>query len=172
MGCKSGAFGRSQALQNARNAIAADLAAGPLARSGPPAARLSRGSRGPLIEPRIVWRALGSSLFSAWAVGLLPLGAAYAFAANNALAPEHVRLAARLGAGLAAVVALSQVAEALAVRRPAWPWSTRTWPAGTWISSAAAAIFWRSRVLHALNSGTLRRWSRYALFPAIAADHR
>jgi hypothetical protein len=103
--------------------IAADLAAGPLARSGPPAAHLSPGSRGTLLEPRIVWRALGSSLFGAWAVGLLPLGAAYAFTANNALAPEHVRLAARLGAGLAAVVALSQVAEALAVRRPAWPWS-------------------------------------------------
>jgi hypothetical protein len=103
--------------------IAADLVAGPLARSGPPAARLSRSSRGTLIEPRIVWRALGSSLFGAWALGLLPLGAAYAFAAHNALAPEHVRLAARLGAGLAAVVALAQVAEALAVRRPAWPWS-------------------------------------------------
>jgi hypothetical protein len=102
---------------------AADLAAGPLAPSGPPAARLSRSSRGTLLELRIVWRALGSSLPGAWVFGLLPLGAAYAFTAHNSLAPEHVRLAARLGAGLAAAVALAQMAEALAVRRPAWPWS-------------------------------------------------
>ena len=34
-----------------------------------------------------------------------------------------IRLAARLGAGLGVVLALAQMAEALAVRRPAWPWS-------------------------------------------------
>ena len=80
--------------------IAADLAAGSLARSGAPAVHLSRRSRGGLIELRIAWRALGGSLFGAWLLGLLPVGAAFAFTANNALAPEYVRLAARLGAAL------------------------------------------------------------------------
>ncbi len=103
--------------------VAADLAAGPLARSGPPAIRLSRRSSGSLIEPRIAWRALGSSLFGTWALGLLPIGAAFAFTHNNALAPLYVRLASRLGAGLGVVFVLAQMSEALAVRRPAWPWS-------------------------------------------------
>jgi hypothetical protein len=103
--------------------VAADLAAGPLARSGAPAVHLPRRSNGRLIELRVAWRALGSSLFGAWALGLLPVGAAFAFTHNNALAPEHVRLAARLGAGLAVVCVLAQMSEALAVRRPAWPWS-------------------------------------------------
>ncbi|HEY4589766.1 MAG TPA: hypothetical protein VII86_11100, partial [Thermoanaerobaculia bacterium] len=103
--------------------IAADLAAGPLARSGAPAVHFPRASQGTLIELRIVWRALGTSLLGACALGLLPLSAAFAFTANNSLAPEHVRMAARLGAGLAVVLALAQMGEALAVRRPAWPWS-------------------------------------------------
>ncbi len=103
--------------------VAADLLAGPLARSGAPAVHLPRRAGGGLIELRIAWRALGPSLFGALALGLLPVGAAYAFTHNNALAPEHVRLAARLGAALSAVAVLAQMAEALAVRRPAWPWS-------------------------------------------------
>jgi hypothetical protein len=103
--------------------IAADLVAGPLSKLGAPAVHLDRGSRGTLIELRVVWRALGGSLPGAWLLGLLPVALAYAFVSNNSLAPEHVRLAARLGAGLAAVLALAQMAESLAVRRPAWPWS-------------------------------------------------
>jgi hypothetical protein len=103
--------------------VAADLTAGSLARSGPPAVHLSRRSGGGLIELRIAWRALGSSLFGAWALGLLPVGAAFAFTHNNALDPEYVRLAARLGAAFAIVFVLAQLSEALAVRRPAWPWS-------------------------------------------------
>jgi len=103
--------------------VAADLLAGPLVRSGPPAVHLSRRSRGSLVELRIAWRALGRGLFGALAAGLLPVAAAFAFTHNNALAPEHIRLAARLGATLSAVAVLAQMAEALAVRRPAWPWS-------------------------------------------------
>ncbi len=103
--------------------VAADLLAGPLARSGAPAVHLPRRAGGGLIELRIAWRALGLSLFGALALGLLPVGAAFAFTHNNALAPEHVRLAARLGAALSAVFVLAQLSEALAVRRPAWPWS-------------------------------------------------
>jgi hypothetical protein len=103
--------------------VAADLAAGPLARSRPPTGHRARRSRRAPIEWLIAWRALGGSLFGALALGLLPIGAAFAFTHNNALAPEHVRLGARLGAGLGVVFALAQMSEALAVRRPAWPWS-------------------------------------------------
>ncbi|HEY0552629.1 MAG TPA: hypothetical protein VGG20_00065 [Thermoanaerobaculia bacterium] len=107
--------------------VAADLLAGPLARSSAPSVHLPRraggGSIGTSIELRIAWRALGLSLFGALALGLLPVGAAFAFTHNNALAPEHVRLAARLGAGLGIVFALARMSEALAVRRPAWPWA-------------------------------------------------
>jgi hypothetical protein len=120
---------------------AADLLAGPLARSGAPAVHLSRRSDGRLIELRIAWRALGSSLFGALALGLLPVGAAFAFTAHNTLAPEHVRLAARLGAGLAMTLVLAQMAEALAVRRPAWPWSrSLPWSAAQRVRSDAVLL--------------------------------
>jgi hypothetical protein len=121
--------------------VLADLAAGPLARSGAPAVHLSRSSGGRWIEARIVWRALDSRLFGAWALGLLPLGAAFAFTANNALAPEHVRLAARLGAGMAMTLALGQVGEALAARRPAWPWSrSLPWSAARRVAADALLL--------------------------------
>lgn len=107
--------------------LLANLLAGPLARSGAPAVHLPRRAGGGLIgtsiELRIAWRALRFSVVGALALGLLPVGAAFAFTHNNALAPEHVRLAARLGAALSAVFVLAQMSEALAVRRPAWPWS-------------------------------------------------
>jgi hypothetical protein len=121
--------------------VLADLAAGPLARSGAPAVHLNRKSGGCWIEARIAWRALGSRLFGAWALGLLPVGAAFAFTTNNALAPEHVRLAARLGAGLAMTLALTQTAEALAVRRPAWPWSrSLPWSAARRVTADALLL--------------------------------
>lgn len=103
--------------------VAADLAAGPLARAGPPVAHAARHSAGGWYEFRIAWRALGWTLPGAFLLGLLPVGAAFAFVTNNALAPEHVRLAALLGGGLSFVFLFAQVSESLAVRRPAWPWS-------------------------------------------------
>ncbi|HKI00619.1 MAG TPA: hypothetical protein VKK31_01445 [Thermoanaerobaculia bacterium] len=103
---------------------AADLAAGSLGRSGgPPAVHNPRRSGGGMLEFRIAWRAVGRTLPGAYLLALLPLGAAWAFIAHNTLAPEHARLGARLGAGCAVVLLLSQMGEALAVRRPAWPWS-------------------------------------------------
>ncbi len=129
--------------------VLADLAAGPLARTGAPAVRLSgrSGDRlGRLLELRIAWRAMGASLLGALALGLLPVGAAYAFTAHNTLAPGDVRLAARLGAGLAAVLVLAQMAEALAVRRPAWPWA-RSLP---WSSARRVGADALLLALHAL----------------------
>jgi hypothetical protein len=118
--------------------IAADFAAGSLARSGPPAVRKARRSSSFGLEFRIAWRAIGRGLVGAWFLGLLPVGAAFAFITNNELAPEHVRLGARLGAGLAVMLLLAQMAEALAVRRPAWPWSrSLPWSAAQRVSSDA-----------------------------------
>ncbi|MFL6196352.1 MAG: hypothetical protein ACJ75H_19385 [Thermoanaerobaculia bacterium] len=120
--------------------IAADFAAGPLARSTPPVRRGLRSSAAGL-GFRIAWRALGRSLLGAWLLGLLPVGAAFAFITNNELAPEHVRLGARLGAGLAVVLLLAQMAEALAVRRPAWPWSrSLPWSAAQRVTSDAVFL--------------------------------
>ncbi len=129
--------------------VAADLAAGPLARTGTPAVHASGRSKGSWLELWIAWRALGgqrASLAGALALGLLPVGAAYAFTAHNTLAPGDVRLAARLGAGLAAVLVVAQMAEALAVRRPAWPWArSLPWSAARRVGADALLL-----ALHAL----------------------
>ncbi len=102
---------------------AADWTAGDLAATGPPSAHLSRRSSGGWIEARIAWRALGWSLPGTYLTSMLPVLAAWAFVAHNDLAPQYVRLAARLGGGVASVLLLSSLSESLAVRRPAWPWS-------------------------------------------------
>ncbi|HWM89654.1 MAG TPA: hypothetical protein VN493_02690 [Thermoanaerobaculia bacterium] len=105
--------------------IAADRIAGPLLKS-PPGIVLSRSARrktGRWLEARIAWRALGGSLVGSYLAGLLPLGAAVLFVRNNELPLVYVRLGALLGGGTAVVLLLSSMAESLAVRRPAWPWS-------------------------------------------------
>ncbi|HYG64089.1 MAG TPA: hypothetical protein VEL74_16055, partial [Thermoanaerobaculia bacterium] len=76
-----------------------------------------------LFSARIAWRALGWKLVSAYFGALLPLGAAWAFIANNELAPKHVILGSLLGGGCAVVLLFAQLGEALAAFRPAWPWS-------------------------------------------------
>ncbi|HSK81392.1 MAG TPA: hypothetical protein VLQ45_33370 [Thermoanaerobaculia bacterium] len=104
----------------------ADAVAGPLARVAPATLIHGRGGRlpGPWIEARIAWRALGWRLAGAYVAGLLPLLACFAFANNNEpLAPAHQRLATLLGGGWAVALLFAQLAETLAVRRPAWPWS-------------------------------------------------
>jgi hypothetical protein len=103
--------------------VVAELTAGSLARTGAPSPHLSRRSLGGWIEARIAWRALGWSLPGAFLTALLPVLSAWAFVAHNELAPQYVRLAARLGGGVAAVLLLASMSESLAVRRPAWPWS-------------------------------------------------
>jgi hypothetical protein len=106
--------------------VAADAVAGPLGRSPAAAPHPGRGQRiggARLFEARIAWRALGWKLPESYVAGLLPLGAAALFVANNELAPQHVRLAAILGGGLALVLFLAEAGETLATRRPAWPWS-------------------------------------------------
>lgn len=104
----------------------ADAVAGPLARVGSADLVGNRGRSlgGPWIEARIAWRTLGWRLAAAYAAGLLPLLACFAFANNNdQLAPAHQRLATLLGGGWAVVLLFAQLAESLAARRPAWPWS-------------------------------------------------
>jgi hypothetical protein len=115
--------------------LVADRIAGPLRKTRaavelPRSARRSTGRRGSWLEARIAWRALGGSLFGAYLTALLPLGAAALFVRNNELPGIYIRLGALLGGGCAVVFLLSGMAESLAVRRPAWPWSrSLPWPA-------------------------------------------
>jgi hypothetical protein len=135
--------------------VVADLAAGPLAGGGGrPVAHASHRPGGGFLEPRVAWRALGWSALGAYLLGLLPVAAAWAFLAHNALAPQHARLGARLGGGCAAVLLLAQLAESLAVRRPAWPWSrSLPWSAARRVGSDALFLG-----LHALPLALLTAW--------------
>lgn len=101
----------------------ADGTAGDLTATGAPSTHLPSRSSGGWIEVRIAWRALGWSLPGTYLTSVLPVLAAWAFVAHNELAPQYVRLAARLGSAAGAVLLLSSLSESLAVRRPAWPWS-------------------------------------------------
>jgi hypothetical protein len=105
--------------------LLADRIAGPLrkARAAVELPRSARRGTGEWLEARIAWRALGGSLAGAFLTALLPLGAAALFVRNNELPGIYIRLGALLGGGCAVVFLLSGMAESLAVRRPAWPWS-------------------------------------------------
>jgi hypothetical protein len=135
--------------------VAADAVAGPLARMGAPSHVHGRGLGGPWIEARIAWRALGWRLAGAYAAGLLPLLACFAFANNNdQLAPAHQRLATLLGGGWAVVLLFAQLAESLAVRRPSWPWSrSLPWPAARRVGADAILL-----ALHTLPLFALGAW--------------
>lgn len=103
--------------------VAADVAAGPLRETrGIGRARRRLPATGASFEALVAWRALGWRAVTAPVVTLLPLGAAALFLRNNELAPEHAHLAVRLGGGIGIVLLLADLGEALAVRRPAWPW--------------------------------------------------
>jgi hypothetical protein len=102
--------------------IFADLAAGALRRPGRRAAPRERWPALPP-APRIAWRALGPHLAGAYAAGLLPLAAAATFVAHNEIAPVLVARIARLGGGGALAFLFAGLGEALATRRPAWPWA-------------------------------------------------
>ena len=93
-----------------------------LASAGPSASPREGSAR--LFEARIARRALGWKLGEAYVVALLPVGAAPPSVANNRaeLPPRYVLLAAILGGGVSLVLFLAQIGEALAARRPAWPW--------------------------------------------------
>ncbi len=123
--------------------LAADRIAGPLRKTRaavvlPSAARRGTGT---WLEARIAWRALGASLAGSYLTSLLPLGAAALFVRNNELPPVYVRLGALVGGGWAVVVLLSGMAESLAVRRPAWPWSrSLPWPASRRVIADAAFL--------------------------------
>lgn len=112
--------------------LVADRIAGPLrkSRAAIDLPRSARRGTGRWLEARIAWRALGGSLLGAYLTALLPLGAAALFVRNNELPPVYIRLGALLGGGCAVAFLLAGLAESLAVRRPAWPWSrSLPWPA-------------------------------------------
>lgn len=112
--------------------LIADGIAGPLGkvRKGVSLGRAARRGTGHGLEARIAWRALGWTLPGHLLGSVLPLAGAALFVRNNELAPQYVRLGALLGGGCAVVFLLAGMAESLAVRRPAWPWSrSLPWPA-------------------------------------------
>lgn len=74
-------------------------------------------------EVRVALRALGARVTSGWLVGAIPLGAAFLFVRNNVLPPHLETLGATLGGTLGATLALAEFADALAIRRPSWPWA-------------------------------------------------
>lgn len=125
--------------------LVADAVAGELPRHGTAGAPVHEGGRlglpGGFVEVRIAWRSLKWRALSAWLLGLLPLGAAFLFVANNDLAPRHVRLAGLLGGASAVVLLLADLGEALGVRRPAWPWArSLPWSADRRVRADAALL--------------------------------
>lgn len=150
--------------------IAADLAAGGLPRPARPARRRhpAKGAAGGAagwIEARIAWRALGWRLAGAFAAAALGLASAGFFVANNDLPAQHVALAARLGGMVAVMFLLAQMAESLAVFRPAWPWA-RSLPA-----SAARRVLFDAGflALHAVPLVALTAWIDPFAVPVVAA---
>jgi hypothetical protein len=83
-----------------------------------------------LLPALIAFRALGWRLARSFGVALLPGLAALLFLRNNQLSPLHAARAALLGAGAACALLLATLAQALAMRRPPWPWArSLPWPA-------------------------------------------
>jgi hypothetical protein len=87
------------------------------------------GGRPPLVaagapfDVRVAVRALGARLATGWLAGAIPLGAAFLFVSNNVLPAHLASGAVRLGGSLAVTLALAECADALAMRRPSWPWA-------------------------------------------------
>lgn len=143
---------------------AADGVAGPLGRTRvaiPP--RKTEPGLLPF-QARIAWRALGWRIADGYALGLLPVLAAFAFVTNNELAPAHERLATLLGSGTGVVLLFAQLAEMLAVRRPAWPWS-RSLP---WAAAGRVAFDAIFLGLHALPLLGFAAWMLPARLPLLA----
>jgi hypothetical protein len=148
--------------------LLADRIAGPLRKSRA-AVELPRSARqgtGSWLEARIAWRALGGSLFGAYLTALLPLGAAALFVRNNELPGIYIRLGALLGGGCAVVFLLSGLAEGLAVRRPAWPWS-RSLP---WQASRRVLLDALFLGAHALPLVLLTAWIEPVAAIAVLAE--
>lgn len=74
-------------------------------------------------EMRVALRALGARLLASWLTGAIPLAAAFLFVRNNTVEQDLVRLAITFGGALAMTLTLAQLADSLAIRRPAWPWA-------------------------------------------------
>lgn len=147
--------------------LAADRIAGPLGkvRKGIALGEAARRGTGRWLEARIAWRALGWSLPGHLLGGLFPLACAALFVRNNDLAPADVRLGALLGGGCAVVFLLAGMAESLAVRRPAWPWSrSLPWPASRRV--LADSLFLGA---HALPLVPLTAWIEPVASLAVAA---
>lgn len=128
------------ALAGAALLAVMDRFAGPLGKLAAVRPPASRWKAVPL-PLRIAARALRWRLLGAYGLAALVLIVAYAFLVNNELAPVHRQLAVRLGGAVAAVLHLAQLAEAVAVLRPAWPWArSLPWSARHRVGTDAALL--------------------------------
>jgi hypothetical protein len=91
-------------------------------------------------ELRIALRALGARVVGGWLFGAVPLGAAFLFVRNNHLPSQLAGYGTRLGGALAVTLALALLADALAIRRPSWPWA-RSLPEAAARRVACDAVF-------------------------------
>lgn len=70
----------------------------------------------------IAFRAVGWRIPLSWLIASVPLTAVWLFLRNNSLDLAQQATGARVGGGLALLAVLVSLAEALKLRRPAWPW--------------------------------------------------
>jgi hypothetical protein len=93
------------------------------------------------LDVALALRALGARVVTVWVTGALPLGAGALFVRNNLLPPQFVSLGVRLGGALGVTLALARCADALATRRPSWPWArSLPWDARRRVSGDAVLL--------------------------------
>jgi hypothetical protein len=145
--------------------VAAEIVAGPILK----ARGVRRRGLAPasLLPALISGRALGTSAAGLSVFPLLALGASWLFVTNNQLDPAHTSAAVRLGGSLAIVFVLAALSDAVAARRPAWPWA-RSLPWSSARRVAVDAVFLAVHALPAvLIAALINVWGAVALLGTI-----
>ncbi len=99
--------------------VAADRLAGIAPRRG----HRRRWSRQRHLERYLAWRAVSWRVVSTLLTSALPLAAAWFYTVNNDLTAGGAASAVRLCGGIAELIVLAGLADALALRRPVWGWA-------------------------------------------------
>lgn len=102
---------------------AADVSAGALRFSPRQPAVPAPGAPGMLRMYRFTWRAVGWRLLAPLPLPALALAAAWFYTRHNALSIEDHRFVTRLWSIIAVALYVGGVGDAIAARRPAWPWA-------------------------------------------------
>ena len=99
-----------------------DLVAGALRFPPPRAGVPSPAAPGTLRMFRFTWRALGWRLLAPAPLAAFALAAAWFYTRNNELGPADTAFVARLWGVIAVALSVGAVGDAVASRRPSWPW--------------------------------------------------